>query len=110
MKNIFQKVKRIFSSGAISLLSLVFTNEAKAQHAVPMYGVFLPTPEEILSRLLPFIGGIFVVFVVAPVVGLIWYRKRGGTKKWPKVVVWTLAILFFVALISLIIFLYSSLS
>lgn len=104
MKNIFQKVKKVFSSGVIGLLSLVFTNEAKAQYAVPMpmYGVFRPTPEEILSRLLPFIGGIFVVFVVAPVVGLIWYRKRGGTKKWPKVVVWALAILFVIALVLLI--------
>jgi len=110
MKNIFQKVKKGFGSVVISLLSLVFTNEAKAQYAVPMYGVFLPTPEEILSRLLPFIGGVFLVFVVAPIVGLIWYRKRGGTKKWPKVVVWALAILFVVALVSLIIFLYSPLS
>jgi len=110
MKNIFQKVKRIFSSVAIGLLSLVFTSEAKAQYAVPMYGVFRPTPGEILGRLLPFIAGVFLVFVVAPIAGLIWYRKRGGMKKWPKVVVWILAILFVVALTSLIIFLYSSLS
>jgi len=110
MKKIFKKLKGFCSSNVIGFLSLVFANKAKAQYAVPMYGVFPPTPGEILSRLLPYIGGVFLVFVIAPIIGLIWYRKRGGTKKWPKVVVWILAILFIVALITWIIFLCSSLS
>lgn len=105
-------MKKFFKNFSVaSLLSLIFTNEARAQSMpVPLYGVFWPTPEEILARLLPFIAGVFLVFVAAPIVGLIWYRKHGGMKKWPKIVVWILATLFVVALTAFIIFLYSSLS
>lgn len=107
MKNIFKKLK---SSTVTGLLSLIFTNEARAQSMpMPMYGPF-PSPTHILMRLLPFLIAAFLIFVAAPIAGLVWYRKRGGTKKWPRVVVWILAILFVVVLTALIILLYSSLS
>lgn len=111
MNRIFKKLKGLGGSVLGGLLSLIFANGAKAQSipvSLPLYGP--PTPGERLSELLPFIGGVFLVFVIAPVVGLIWYRKRGGTKKWPSVIVWILSTLFVIALIALIIFLYSSLS
>jgi len=102
--------KNLINSSVASVLSLIFANEIRAQSMpVPMYGVFRPSPGEILSRLL-YIGSVFLVFVLAPIIGLIWYRKRGGIKKWPKIVVWILATLFVIALIALIIFIYSSLS
>jgi len=110
MNRILKKLKGLGGSVLGGLLSLIFTNGAKAQSMpVPLYGIQPPTPGEILPRLLPFIGGVFLVFVIAPVVGLIWYRKRGGTKKWPSIIVWILAALFVLALVTLIILLYSQL-
>ncbi len=111
MNRISKKLKGLGGSVLGGLLSLIFTNGAKAQSMpmpVPLYGI-QPSPGEMLSRLLPFIGGVFLVFVIAPVAGLIWYRKRGGTKKWPSVIVWILAALFVLALVALIILLYSQL-
>jgi len=108
MKKFFKNLK---NSSIASLLSLIFANEVKAQSMPePLDEVFWPTPGEMLVRLLPFITGVFLVFVAAPIAGLVWYRKHGGTKKWPKVVVRILAILFVIALAALIILLYSSLS
>ena len=107
MNRILKKLKGLGGSVLGGLLSLIFTNGAKAQSMpVPLYGIQPPLP-----RLLPFIGGVFLVFVIAPVVGLIWYRKRGGTKKWPSIIVWILAALFVLALVTLIIlpYLYSQL-
>ncbi len=116
MSKIFKKLKGLWNLSVVGFLSLVFTNKAKAEIAVPMYGVlpqpalmygvFPPTPGEISLKLLPFIGGVFLVFVIAPVTGLIWYRKHGGIKKWPSVIVWILAALFILALVVLIILLY----
>ena len=113
MNRIFKKLKGLGNSVLGGLLSLIFTNGAKAQirpmyGIEPMYGISI-TPVEMLSRLLPFIGGVFLVFVIAPVAGLIWYHKRGGTKKWPSIIVWILAALFVLALVTLIILLYSQL-
>jgi len=111
MNRILKKLKGLGGSVLGGLLSLIFTNGAKAQSmSVPLYGIQPPTPGEILPRFLPFIGGVFLVFVIAPVVGLIWYRKRGGTKKWPSIIVWILAALFVLALVVLIILLYSQYS
>lgn len=111
MNKILKKLKGLGSSVLGGLLSLVFTSETNAQSMPivnPIYGISL-TPGELLSRLLPFIGGVFLVFVIAPVAGLIWYRKRGGAKKWPSIIVWILAALFVLALVGLIILLYSQL-
>jgi len=113
MKKIF---KNLINSIIVIILSLIFADEVRAQFMpVPLYAppppslpeAFLPSSGEILSRLLPYIGGVFLVFVIAPIIGLIWYQKRGGIKKWPKIVVWILAILFVIALTALIIFICS---
>lgn len=114
MNRIFKKLKGLGGSVLGGLLSLIFTNGANAQMRSmygiqPMYGIPTPEPGEVLTRLLPFIGSAFLIFVIAPVAGLIWYRKRGGTKKWPSVIVWILAALFVLALVALIILLYSQL-
>ena len=109
MNRISKKLKGLGGSVLGGLLSLIFASGTKAQSMpVPLYGI-QPTPGEMLSRLLPFIGGVFLVFVIAPVAGLIWYRKRGGTKKWPSVIVWILAALFVLVLVAFIILLYSQL-
>lgn len=106
---ISKKLKGLKSSVLGGLLSLIFTNETRAQSislANPLYGGRPVAPSEMLLRLLPYIGGVFLVFVIAPVVGLIWYRKHGGTKKWPSVIVRTLSVLFVLALVALIILLF----
>jgi hypothetical protein len=108
MNRIFLKVKIL--GGSVLGGLLIFTNWAKAQQSALMPTLTMrPTPEEMLLGLIPFIGGAFFVFVIVPVAGLIWYRKRGGTKKWPRVIVWILAALFALALAALIILLYSEL-
>jgi hypothetical protein len=103
MNIILKKLERLESLVLGGLLSLIFANGAKAQSLpMPLYGV-QPTPGEILSRNLPFIGSIFLVFVIAPIAGLIWYHKRGGTKKWPSIIVWILVGLFVLVLLALMI-------
>lgn len=106
MKNFFKKLKGFCSSSIIGLLFLVFTNQAKAQHAVAMYGVIRPTPREILGGLFPYIAGVFLIFVAAPIVGLIWYRKHEGIKKRPNVVVWALVTVFVMVLAALLVLIY----
>lgn len=111
---ISKKLKWIGGSVLSGLLSLIFASGVKAELSAPLYGMIdpvpvygmpAPTPGGMLSELLPFIGGVFLVFVIAPIVGLVWYHKRGGTKKWPGIVVWILGTLFVLSLIILIIFL-----
>ncbi len=120
MNRILKKIKELGGSVLGGLLALIFTSGAKAQYSpvpeygvsipVPLYGVpapgpmygVLPTPGEMLLRPLPLLAGAFLVFVIAPVVGLIWYRKRGGKKKWPSVIVWILAALFVLVLVAFI--------
>jgi len=91
MSKIFKKLKGFWNTIVFGLLSLVFVNEAGSSYAVPDYGVSRPTPT--LVKLLPFIAGLFLIFVIAPAVGLICYRKRGEIKKWPSVNVWILVAL-----------------
>lgn len=107
MKKIFKKLKGFYGSIITSFLSLVFINEVKARSALPLYGIPpTPTPGEILSKLLPFIGGAFLIFVIGPVGLVYWYRKQGGRKRLPKVIAWTLAMLFVFGFVSLVIYLY----
>lgn len=109
---ILKKLKVLTSLIVSGILSLMFTNGTKASNTlsdpigVPLYGIY-PTPGEILFNILPYIGGVFLVFVIAPIVGLNWYHKRGGTKKWPSIIVWAFTALFILALLTLIIYLYS---
>ena len=81
------------------LLGLIFANNVKAlELPMPLYGPEPITPGEILSRLLPWITGAFILLVVAPILGLIWYRKRGGKKKWPAIITWILVTFFVLAM------------
>jgi len=82
-----------------SLLGLMFANRVRAfDLPMPLYGPEPIIPTELLSRLLPWIGGAFVLLVVAPILGLIWYRKRGGKKKWPAIIACILVLLFLLAI------------
>lgn len=88
----FKKWKYLLFS---SLLGLIFVNEAQAQGIQlpsPLCGLQL-TPGEIFFGLLPLIGMTLLFFVVAPILGLILYRKRGGKKKWPLIIAWILGII-----------------
>lgn len=80
------------------LLGLMFANNARGHLPVIEYGPFYPTPKEAFSEILPWIAGAFILLVVAPISGLIWYRKRGGKKKWPAIITWALVALFVLAM------------
>lgn len=101
LKN-FKKWKSLLLS---SLISLIFVKEVKALDVhlpAVLYGPIPPTPTEALWRFLPWIGGMFLFFVLAPVLGLRWYRKQGGRKKWPAIITWILVSIFLLALTALI--------
>jgi hypothetical protein len=99
--NIIKKWWGVMTSAAISLM---FTGKAKAQ--AELYGpppiLYGPAPLPTISDFIPMIGAIFVFFVLAPVIGLVWYHKHGGKRKWPTVVVKILIALFILALVVLI--------
>lgn len=101
---IFKKWQVLLLNG---LLALIFANKTKAQEPIiianPLYGI--RTPEEMLVGFLPWIVGIFLIFVAAPIAGLIWYRKRGGKKKWPTIVIRILVSFFVLVLAAYIILL-----
>lgn len=101
MSKIFKKLKGFWSLGVAVLLSLMFVKGTKALPAPPVnttgtfYGVIGP-------EVTYFPIGICLAFIVAPIAGLIWYHKRGGTKKWPRVILWIIAGISILALIALI--------
>jgi len=112
MRETLKKLKTIGSLALGGLLTLLFAGEAKALDQ-PLYGlrtiipppiVVVPvpaTPKDILSKLYVIIGGALVVFVIMPIVGMLWYYKRGGKKKWPSIVGKILIGLFLLALVAL---------
>lgn len=87
--------------GAVAT-GILFSNLANAEIIPnPLYG--MPTPEETLSSLSLAIFSSFFIMVIAPVIGLIMYRKMGGKRRWPNVIVSVLAIIFTLCLLVLII-------
>ena len=107
MSKFLKIFKKWWSQSLNGLLALIFAGEAKAQVTIPnpLYGILPPTPGEISVGLLPW----FLIFVAAPIAGLIWYRKRGGKKKWPTVVVWIIVSLFVLAIGALVFLVFSQL-
>lgn len=105
MKNILKNLRNL----VIGFLSgLFFVNKANAQLVLygpppPLYG---PIPGPNIMNLLPALAVYFTAFVIAPIAGLFWYRKRGGKKKWPTVVVCIVASFFLLSLIAFLILLY----
>ena len=106
VKGIFKKRLGVIVS---TLAALIFAVKVRAE--VVLYGpqpeyAPPPSPGHIILHLLPMIGIAFAIFVVAPIIGLLWYHKRGGRKKWPGLIVRIITILFILLTIGFIVFVY----
>ena len=91
MKKHFRK---ILSSIIVTILSLLFIDKTGA---MCWYG---PPSRELIFRMsiLPIASG-FLLFVISPIIGLLWYKKKGGKRKWPKTLAVISISLFFILLI-----------
>jgi hypothetical protein len=94
MNRFLEKSKSLTGLFSASFLSL---DRASAQSIQIILGDSWITTEEIMS-IASFFGTILATILI-PVAVLVWYHKRGGKKKWPSVVMWTLIILFLLVVI-----------
>jgi hypothetical protein len=123
MNSTINGLKKRWVAAISALLSLLLVGKAKAaEGVVPLYGpppvlygpppvlygpMFQVTPGDMILKSLPAIGITFLIFVLAPLAGLIWYRKHGGAKKWPGIILGIIAAIFILLIISLIISIFS---
>jgi hypothetical protein len=94
-----------FSPRQTSLMASMTFKEYENMKRISPYNA--SSPFIIITRLIPVA---FMVFIVVPIIGLVWYRKKGGKKTWPKAVVWILASFFILVLVFLVFFTYIGLT
>jgi cytochrome c biogenesis protein CcdA len=97
---LWNKITLIKSAIIGAIFSFLLSSKASAQFEglQPVYGINAgtipsPTTKEVLTRLIAYLAGAIIIFVVTPVLGLIWYNKSGKKKEWLRIVALLLLII-----------------